>query len=145
MARQLTDKQKRFAENKYILGMSGGMAARRAGYKEKSAYLTAYRNIRNDNIREYVIGKAREEGLPDQVLSTIREALQQKPTKPATWQDRLSAARQGADILGLQAPKRQEKVSIDLTQKTTAELLQELEALRQEITLLEEGPKSVDI
>ena len=145
MARQLTDKQKRFAENKYIVGTNGRTAARLAGYKEGAIDRAAYDNTRKPALREYALSKLRAKGISEQVLDRMAELSAQKAPKPPTHQDHLGLLRQVSEIEGWQAPKRQEKITLSGTfdAMSMAEKLQRIEALRTQLLLESEG-KTVD-
>lgn len=145
MARVLTEKQKRFAENKYISGMNGRTAARLAGYKAGALDRAAYNNTRKVALRDYALSKIKEHGLSDKVIDAYKTILEEKPAKPPTYQDKIAVGREIAAIEGHYAPKRQEKISVSLSSKSDAELLIELEDLRKQLALrTEDSTKSVD-
>ena len=145
MARQLTEKQKRFAENKYIQGMNGRTAAKLAGYKDGALDAIAYENTRKQSLRDYALSKIQERGLSEKVIDVYRAVLEEKPSKPATRQDQIAVGREIAQIEGHYAPKRHEKITLTGTfdAMDMAQKLQKLEELKQRL-LLENNQESVD-
>ena len=140
MPRKLTTRQKKYAINHHILGMTGSAAARQAGYKETNVAAQAWDNNRKPNIREYALSQIREKGLEGKVIDVLSDILNDTPSKPSTRQDQLGAVRQIADIAGLNAPKRQEKITLTGTfdAMSMAEKLTKLEELKQRL-LIEAG------
>ena len=137
MARPLTEKQKKFAENKYILRMNGKDSARAAGYKEGALDSIAHENTRKPSLREYALEKIREKNLPDSVIEMYKEVLINKASKGPTYQDKIAVGREIAQIEGHYAPKRHEKITLTGTfdAMTMAQKLVKLEELKQRLLL----------
>src|SRR3990167_5917279 len=134
MVRLLTTRQKEYAKNKHILGMTSIASAKAAGYSKKSASIIAYGNDRKDSLREYALSQLRDKGLTEKVIDVYMAVLEEKPSKPATRQDQIAVGREIAQIEGHYAPKRQEKITLSGTFDTMS-MAQKLEELKQRLIL----------
>ena len=145
MVRLLTTRQKEYAKNKHILGMTSISSAKAAGYSKKSASIIAYENDRKPSLREYALSQLREKGLTEKVIEVYRAVLEEKPSKPATRQDQIAVGREIAQIEGHYAPKRHEKITLSGTfdAMSMADKLVKLEELKQRL-LLESNQESID-
>ena len=144
MARKLTVKQKKYAINHHILNMTGSAAARQAGYSEKSAAMVAWDNNRKPQIREYAVEQIRDKGLLGKVIDRYTDILDSKPSKAPTAQDQIAVGREIANIEGLYAPKRHEKITLNATFDAMSyeEKLRKLEELKTRLSL--ENDKNIE-
>ena len=134
---ELTNKQKRIAENHYIKGMNKTEAARQAGYSLKGTSSIAEETLRKPELREYAVEMMKDKGIPEKALDSLEAVLDADPVRPATHADKLRAVDQVARTLGWDAPKTSARININaqFDNMSKGEKLARLEELKKRIEL----------
>ena len=79
MRNKLTEKQKAFADE-YIISLNATEAAKKAGYKEKSAYSIGHENLKKPEVQEYIEKRLKEKeekriATQDEVLEYLTKVM----------------------------------------------------------------------